>query len=215
MRYRIVSMDFDHTLTAKKTAIEHFAASVGRLDEIAALEAAFRARELTTREFSDRTAHMFAGTRADIVDETASKISLLAGSDDLVKELVSLGVTVIINTVGYEPLLRNFKKRTGCADVSGVLLACVGNIYTGSVQKYFAIEDKIHFAADAASRIGCGLGDVLAVGDGLSDLPLFRAAGHSIAFNADAITKASATSAVDGRDVRPLRELLLNTIFEA
>ncbi|GGK22278.1 HAD family hydrolase [Salinarimonas ramus] len=213
MRYKVVSLDFDHTLTDGVTAIEHYAAAVGRLDLVRVAEAEFRAGTLTTREFSDRTAHIFAGAGRADVDAVAGRIALLSGVDELVRELTSRGLVVVVNSVGYRALLHTFQRRTGCRDVSGVDLVLDGDTYTGAVERYFALEDKIAFAANAAGSIGCSLEEVVAVGDGLSDMQLFAAVGRSIAFNADPVTKASADVSVDGGDVSPLRTALLDEIF--
>lgn len=213
MRYRVVSLDFDHTLTHEISMVEHYATSSGHLNYIKSLEAAFRANRLSTREFSDQTAHIFAGARRAEVEAVAGEIALLAGASDLVRELVCKGLLVVINTVGYKALLGSFQKQTGCADVSGALLASDGDTFTGKIDRYFAIEDKVAFAAAAAAAVGCGLDAVVAVGDGLSDLPIFAAVGRSVAFNADPMTKVAADLYVDGDDVSPLREALLDTIF--
>lgn len=51
------------------------------------------------------------------------------------------------------------------------------------------------------------MSEVVAVGDGLSDIRLLKAGGASVAFAADAKTRSEAKVAVSGRDVTELRDI--------
>lgn len=88
--------------------------------------------------------------------------------------------------------------KLGFHEVSGVELEHDNFEFTGRVNSYFPLEDKIVFALQQARAAGGELDDVIAVGDGLSDIPLFQASGASIAFNADEKTKSMSTLSING-----------------
>lgn len=204
MPFRVISLDFDHTLTTRFTAIEHLASHLGIEKEIAFVEAEFRAGKLDTYGFSDRTAGLLAGIRRADVARHMRSIPLLDGLEEMIRVLKGRGLRVIINTVGYRPFLEALGEQLGLDDVSGALLEHDEVVFSGRVQAYFPLEDKIAFARRHAQAAGGDLADVIAVGDGLSDVPLFKAVGASVAFNANAATRAMATLSAEGRDCTDL-----------
>lgn len=208
MRYRLVSFDFDHTLTLGATAAEHMARFVGAEAAVAAAEAAFRAGRMTTDQFTDATADLLAGHDVAAVETHMRTIPLIGGVADLVAWLHARGLRVIVNTVGYADLVAPVAAALGFDGVSGAGLERDGDRFTGRVTRYFRLEDKIAFAEHHAARAGGDLSTVIAVGDGLSDVPLFAAVGGSIAFNADERTAAAATCATSGTDCTALRAVL-------
>lgn len=204
MPYRVVSFDFDHTLTAGFTAIEHLASFLGIEKQIIEVEAEFRAGRLDTYGFSDRTAGLFRGAGQHAVAEHMRTIPLVDGIPEMVRQLKERGLRVIINTVGYRPLLEALGGQLGVDEVSGVTLHVEETVFSGKVIAYFPLAEKVVFARQQAAKVGGTLADVIAVGDGLSDVPLFDAVGASIAFNADAATRARATLSAEGTNCEDL-----------
>jgi len=211
--FRVISFDFDHTLTTRFSAIEHLAGFLRIEREIALVEAEFKAGRLDTYGFTDRTAGLLAGASRAAVAAHMRGIPLVAGLPELIAGLKARGLRVIINTVGYRPLLETLAGELGFDDVSGADLHFDDDAsFSGRVKAYFPLEDKISFARRHAEAAGGDLGDVIAIGDGLSDVPLFQAVGASIAFNANAATRALATLSAEGTDCTDLQaklELLL------
>lgn len=76
------------------------------------------------------------------------------------------------------------QERHGFAAVSGTELQVTGGVLGGSVSRYFDEHDKLRFVEQWCAERGISLGDVAAVGDSRSDLPLFRRAGRAVALNA-------------------------------
>jgi phosphoserine phosphatase len=202
--FRIVSFDFDHTLTANVSAFEHIANFLGVTERAQEIESAFKAGEIDTYAFSDLTAGLLAGVSQKTVSKYMLQIPLLEGVPEMMAYLRNQGIRIIINSVGYRNLLIPWKNEFGLCDVSGAELETDQSCFTGKINKYFPLEDKITFAEQFAKSHGYALENVIAVGDGLSDVPLFRSVGASIAFNSDEKTKLFATYFAEGRNVSSL-----------
>lgn len=198
MKYKLVSFDFDHTLTRGITAAEHLAEYLGVAPEIAKHGDAFRLGKMTTAEFADATAHYLSGKQVRMVTDHIESIPLVAGVTELISWLRGRKFRVVLNTIGYRDILLPLAAKLGFDDVSGVELEHDTRKFTGRVTKYFPLEEKIEFARRQALAAQGTLGDVIAVGDGLSDVPLFNAVGASIAFNADASTNEIANFVARG-----------------
>lgn len=92
------------------------------------------------------------------------------------------------------------------ADLWGFTRACgadleldrASGLFTGRVARHFEPEDKAAYVAEYCRRAGIGMDQVVAIGDGRSDLPLFRVAGFSVALNASREAHAAANIAVEG-----------------
>ncbi len=139
-------------------------------------------------------------------------IPLVKECAELIQEMKELGLRVILNTIGYRQLLAPIAHRLGVDAFSGVELCEADGAITGVVGKYFPLHEKILFAERHAVEMGGGLENVIAVGDGLSDLPIFEAVGASIAFNADPMTEAQATAVAHGDHCDVLRARLIEFV---
>lgn len=208
MRFKLISFDFDHTLTCVDSALEHVAKKLGIEREIALAESDFKAGRIDTRAFTDRTATLFSGHCVDAIADHMDDIALLPGTNEMMARLRELGIDIVINSVGYRSLLLPLRDRLAASDVSGVELDVRDGRFTGRVDRYFPLSAKIDFTLRHCQRLGCDLSEVIAVGDGLSDVPLFQAVGASVAFNADPKTQSMATAAADGVDVTGLGQVL-------
>jgi phosphoserine phosphatase len=70
---------------------------------------------------------------------------------------------------------------------------------SGRVERYFEPEDKVDFVEEFCAENGMAMDQVVAVGDGRSDIPLFRKAGFSVALNATSDARVAASVVVDSR----------------
>jgi phosphoserine phosphatase len=69
----------------------------------------------------------------------------------------------------------------------------------GRVAEYFEPEDKVAFLRDYCEPRGLSMNQVVAIGDGRSDLPMFAATGFSVALNASPAARAAASVSVDSQ----------------
>jgi phosphoserine phosphatase len=72
-------------------------------------------------------------------------------------------------------------------------------VSTGTRRGTGHVVDKVTFVAEQCERLGVGLDQVVAIGDGRSDLPLFHSVGFSVAVNASSEARAAASATVDSQ----------------
>lgn len=123
------------------------------------------------------------------LDDVALGVSLLARR----------GVEAVIATVSWSFAAAALANLWGFTRVRGVDLEVddATGRFTGRVSRHCEPEDKVTFAAEQCERLGVGLNQVVAIGDGRADLPLFRSVGFSVAINASSEVQAAASAAVE------------------
>lgn len=198
--WRLVVCDLDGTLVTGTTALDHLGAWLGHEAIIESLEDKFARGEVTDREVATCYAPLYRGVARTNAVDAMSRIPSI--------EDIALGVTIlrqrsveaIIATVSW-----SFAAQA-LADLWGFTRACgadleldpTSGLFTGRVARHFEPEDKVAYVAEHCRRAGIGMDRVVAIGDGRSDLPLFKAVGFSVALNASSEARAAAQAAVEG-----------------
>jgi phosphoserine phosphatase len=67
----------------------------------------------------------------------------------------------------------------------------------GRVLRYFEPEDKVAFLRDYCESRDLSMDQVVAIGDGRSDLPMFAAVGFSVGLNASPAVREAASASVE------------------
>jgi phosphoserine phosphatase len=86
----------------------------------------------------------------------------------------------------------------------------VGGILTGELLKVCLPADKAAFAADRCRLAGHPSSRLVALGDSSGDLPLFAAAGFSVAINGSQSAVAGSCASVVTRDLRDVVPIVLS-----
>jgi phosphoserine phosphatase len=107
------------------------------------------------------------------------------------------GVESILGTVTWSFAADEFRRRHGFAAVSGTEADVKDGVLTGLVKHHFDEWDKLSFVRSHCDANQIDLSQCIAVGDSRSDVPLFRAAGFSVALNATVQAREAATVALD------------------
>lgn len=199
--WRLVVSDLDGTLVTGTTVLDHLGAWIGHEAIVEGLENKFARGEVTDREVATGYAPFYRGVALTDAVEAVSRIPSI--------EDIALGVTMLrqrsveafIATVSW-----SFAAQA-LADLWGFTRACgadleldrASGLFTGRVTRHFEPEDKVAYVAEHCRRAGIGMDQVVAIGDGRSDLPMFRAVGFSVALNASTSeARAAARTAVEG-----------------
>lgn len=197
-RWRLVVSDLDGTLVPG-TALDHLTAWLGHAHVLRDLEAKFAGGAVTDREVAEAYAPQYAGIA---LADAADAMSNIASIDDIAsgaRLLQQRGVDGVIATVSWSFAARSLAELWGFAHAGGADLqvdAATG-LFTGRVARHFEPADKVSFVEEHCRKGGFGMDQVVAIGDGRSDLPLFEAAGFSVALNASAAARAAASVAVE------------------
>lgn len=201
---KLVSFDFDMTLTKHRSAMQHFSHQHNIVDEVAELEREFVAGRMNTSQFSDASASFFTGLSHQNIADMMQDLVLIDDCLATINHIRKLGIKVIICSVGYRALIKPIAARLGIDQYSGVNLAENNQIYSGKLVSYFSEYNKITFAQKYALQNGIELEQVLAVGDSATDVPLFNVVGKAIAFNANDVAQKHAHHIVDGQSLQAI-----------
>lgn len=198
-RWRLLVSDLDGTLVTGTTALQHLRDWMGRGPALEGVGERLALGGVSDREVAEAHAPSYRGIAvADAVEAMAS-IPSVGGIAEGVALLQQRSVDACIATVSWRFAAQALADRAGFTHVCGAELEVDGRgSFTGRVARHFAPEDKVAFVSEHCRRAGFGLDRVVAVGDGRSDLPLFRAVGFSVALNASSEARAAASAVVDG-----------------
>jgi len=197
--WRLVVSDLDGTLVTGTTALNHLGAWIGHEAIVDGLEDKFARGEVSDREVAEGYAPFYEGVALADAVEVMSRIPSI---DDIglgVAMLRQRAVDAFIATVSWSFAAQALADLWGFTQVCGADLELDGasGLFTGRVARHFEPEDKVAYVAEHCRRAGIGMDQVVAIGDGRSDLPLFRAVGFSVALNASSEARAAASVSVE------------------
>lgn len=199
--WRLLVADLDGTLVTGTTVAAHLDDWIGHGPVIRNLERRFASGEITNTQVAERYAPFY---RDIALADAAAAITHIPSLDDItlgVSLLDDRGIEAVIATAGWSFGAEALADLWGFSGALGVDLEVddATGLFTGRVGRHCEPEDKVTFVAEQCRRLGVGLDQVVAIGDGRSDLPLFRAVGFSVAINASAEAQAAASATVDGQ----------------
>jgi phosphoserine phosphatase len=209
VRYPVVAFDLDGTLLRGTTCSLVLARSMGHLAAVEELERAYDAYEIDNIAFAAEEAKHFAGATAGSIRQHLSGAPWIGGVAETLDTLTSAGVTPLLATLAWTFAGEQLEHAHRFAALGGAAMDYENGQLTGRVARHIDEEGKRRFVEDWCARHGHRIGDVAAIGDSRSDIPLFRAAGMSIALNASAEAKAAATHTLETEDLRDVLPLLI------
>lgn len=203
-RQGLVAFDLDGTLVPNTTVCIHLAPWVGH-DELADLERLYAEGAITNAEVAERDATFYANRLRRDVWAELERLPLINGLTETMEWMRERGVLPVIATVTWRFAAEFVQQRHGFAAASGCEMdETEDGVLLGTVSRHFEAEDKVTFVREYARSVGLGMGEVVAVGDSTSDIPLFRETGLAIALNASRNARAAADVQLDTDDLRDL-----------
>ncbi|MHA6765608.1 HAD family hydrolase [Streptacidiphilus sp. PAMC 29251] len=197
-----VFFDVDGTLVPGTSSSVFLAGFLGHQRALMVAEDAYAAGQLTNQQVSVTDAEGWTGHGEEQVRGWLVDLPLVDGIAETVAWCREQALAPVLATLAWDPVGRHIAERFGFRAFCGAELEVSSGRYTGRVRRDFDEYDKRDFALRQAREGGVDPTRCAAVGDSRSDLPLFAAAGLSIAFNATPAARAAASTAVDGDDLR-------------
>jgi phosphoserine phosphatase len=193
---RLVVMDVDSTLVQGEV-IEMLAAEAGCEAEVARITTAAMAGELDFEASLRARVKLLEGLPVEAVDRVRAAIALTPGARTLVRTLKRLGWTVGIVSGGFTAVTDDLQAELGLDHAIANVLEIRDGKLTGQV-----VGEVVDRAAKAAAlrrfaeEEGLRPEQTVAIGDGANDLDMLEAAGLGIAFNAKAVVRDAADTAL-------------------
>ncbi len=173
----LVAFDLDGTLLRGPTVCEVLAESLGRIERMRKLEGFATDREL--RAAREEMAGWYQSVGLARLGASLAGARLAPGVEDGLALLKGHGVTVGIASITWSFAVEYFARLLGVDHWQGTVLEECGEI------RHIWPKDKAVWVRMLAERLEVPRERTAAVGDSISDLPMFRAVGVSVFVGAE------------------------------
>jgi phosphoserine phosphatase len=193
---RLVVLDADSTLLGAEV-IDLLAEEAGRADEVAAITEEAMAGGLDFAEALARRVGLLEGLPVEALAAVARRLELAPGARTLVRTLRRLGFSTAVVSGGFHEVLDPVCLELGVDRIAANRLGVANGRLTGAVLG--PIVDRAGKAAALrrfAAELGVPMTQTVAVGDGANDVDMIAIAGLGIAFNARAVLRDAADTAI-------------------
>jgi phosphoserine phosphatase len=214
MSYKAVALDVCGVLTVHKSVWQYIHEELGLWDGVAeTFQEDFLAGRITYREFCENDARLWAGRDISILEGIVARLSYREGIEGLFSTLRQLDFSVGLISTGLTLLTDRIKKDFPVDYAAANRLVEEDGVVTGGVEILIGHDGKGEALIDFAREVEVNPSEIIAVGDGASDIPMFRAAGYAIGFEDD--TMENGDNSLESVDVMvPARLSDLTSIFQ-
>jgi phosphoserine phosphatase len=196
--WKIACFDLDGTLVSGTSTGQHLAVKIGHAKKMAEIEELYRKGEVSNAEVAALDGEYYKGYTVPEIHHFLEDIPVVDHINETVAFLASKGIPALVCTLAWSFVAEFFAKKYGFAGWSGPTLQTDHNaVFTGKVLADFHETDKPAFVDVYCYQNNIGMSDVFHVGDSRSDVPLFKAAGFSIAFNGDDLARSVASVSIE------------------
>ena len=193
---RLVVFDMDSTLVQAE-AIDEMAAAAGVSEIVASTTAAAMAGEIDFEESLVQRLSALKGLDEAVLAEVAERIPLMDGAERLIDILKHLGFKIALISGGFTYFAEHLQQKLGIDYVYANELEISGGKLTGKiVGDVIDAQRKAEIVREIAEKEDIRLAQVVAVGDGVNDLPMLAEAGLGIAFRAKPLVRETAGQAL-------------------
>ena len=204
-RKRLLIADMDSTMI-RQECIDELAAVAGVGERVAAITARAMNGEIDFEGALVERVRLLAGLDAAVIDAVlAERISTMPGGFELVATMAAHGAHCLLVSGGFLQFAERIAAMLGFAEVRANRLIVADGRLTGEVARPILGRDaKVAALDEVAARLGIGVGDALAVGDGANDLGMLARAGTGVALHAKPAVQDKAPHRVNHGDLTAL-----------
>lgn len=182
--FKAICFDFDGTLSIGINSVEYLCILNNAEKELAVIERLKNNNELDWVEADFMKAKLLKGLYIDAVERNFDdKIELIEGINEVVRYIKNRGYKSLVITSGPNLVAASFAKRYGIDYAYGSIYEIKEGRFTGSLLKHLDSKGKLKCLVDFCLCNNIELNECIAVGDGFSDVDIFKAVGKSIAIN--------------------------------
>jgi phosphoserine phosphatase len=204
-RKKLLVADMDSTIIGCE-CLDELADQAGLKPLIAAItERAMRGEIEFAPALRERVALLKGLPLAALEQTWRERVRLNPGAKALVATMRKHGASALLVSGGFTYFTSRVAAGAGFDDHRANVLLDDGASLIGAVRDpILGREAKLDALMSEAARLGIGLQDTLAVGDGANDLDMIAAAGLGVAYHAKPVVAAAAPARIDHGDLRSL-----------
>ena len=183
-QFKLVIFDLDGTLTQERSIWEYIHKRLGKWYGFAEeYQNQFLAGKISYEEFCERDAQVWKGMKVEELSGIIKTVPFHPGVDELIDYLKQKGLKLSMVSSGLSLLSDWVHQKYGFDySVSNDLLHENG-ILTGKVKIQVYYDKKAEWVRKILKQFGVKPEEVIAIGDSVGDMDMFRMVGFSIAFN--------------------------------
>lgn len=178
-KFVMVSFDVDKTLF-RKPALTTAARSLGIGPRWDSLDEMFHKNRITIGQCLLAQYKLLVGMKLEDILREISKVELIANIRETVDKFLGQGIQVILTTDNPDFLCQYLVEHFGFNGFVSSKVSTKNGIVTDEIEP---LPDKRVGIRKYCAWMSIPLSKVVHVGDGLNDVPVFRAVGYSIALN--------------------------------
>jgi phosphoserine phosphatase len=142
----------------------------------------FVAGAISYREFCERDAALWAGRPVQELTQIVASLPYREGIGELFETARRLKLKTALISTGLTLLTDRIAADFGVDYAAANRLIIADGVFTGGVDILVPHDGKGTELIRFAGRVGVSPSEVIAVGDGTSDIPMFEAAGYAVGF---------------------------------
>lgn len=207
---KLVCFDLDDTLIRDTDSVMIPCILNGKEKEQLTIIAREESGELDYISADHLSAKLFRGlVETDITDFFLTVAKPLDNIGYVVDALHGKGISCIVITVGPKQVAKAVCNIWGFDSYYGTEYEVVDGLFTGNITLYNNVNDKVRCLIDYCEKHNITPDECIAVGDGITDIPVFEYCGKSIAINAPLDVKMRATHSIDTDDLSGILRFIL------
>lgn len=201
-RKRLLISDMDSTIIGQE-CIDEIADAVGLKAKISEItERAMRGELDFESALTERVAMLKGLPLGALASTLEQRITLNPGARTLLATMKANGARTLLVSGGFTYFTARVAERAGFESHQGNTLIDDGAALTGEVGRpILGREAKRTALLEAATALGAGPEDAIAMGDGANDLDMIRASGLGIAYRAKPVVAAEAAGSIRHTDL--------------
>ncbi|TYR32867.1 phosphoserine phosphatase SerB [Mesorhizobium microcysteis] len=204
-RKKLLIADMDSTMIDQE-CIDELADEVGLKDRVALITARSMNGEIAFEPALRERVALLAGLESTVIDRIIEgRITLASGGRTLVATMNAAGAWTALVSGGFLSFTGPIAAKLGFRENRANQLLEEDGRLTGKVaEPILGREAKAHALTEIAARLGVGVEDAIAVGDGANDLDMLALAGSGVALHAKPAVAEQARIRIDHGDLTAL-----------
>lgn len=207
---KLVCFDLDDTLTRDIHSVMYLCILNGNLEQLLEIEKREANGEFHWIEADYYKAKLIKGlSEAKVYEEINNILKPLKNISAVMKVLHQNNIKSIVVTAGPKQVARAAKEEWTLDGYYGSDYEVVNGIFTGKILKHIGDTGKIGCLKDYCGKHNISHDECIAVGDGITDIPLFEYCKTSIAINYAPSVVGKATYYIKTNDLYDIMQYIL------